>query len=204
MPAVISETRIAARRCRGRHRRGIGGDAVDQQFAEFERELTQLREALAQESHSEAPMTIQEELERIGEETASILVVAHDKAHETTRLAQEQAERCISDAAANAVTITDEAKRKAETELNPDDYEIEEALDILKGTSVDLVITDQAMPKMSGVQLIAAIREQWPGLPVILATGYAELPAGASKDLWKLSKPFSEQDLAGTIARLFA
>jgi PAS domain S-box-containing protein len=79
-----------------------------------------------------------------------------------------------------------------------------EALDILKETSVDLVITDQAMPKMSGVQLIAAIREQWPDLPVILATGYAELPAGASKDLWKLSKPFSEQDLAGTIARLFA
>jgi CheY-like chemotaxis protein len=80
----------------------------------------------------------------------------------------------------------------------------QEALNILKETPVDLVITDQAMPKMSGVQLIAAIREQWPDLPVILATGYAELPAGASKDLWKLSKPFSEQDLAGTIARLFA
>jgi DivIVA protein len=91
---------------------GYNRQAVDQQFAEFERELTQLREALAQESHSEAPMTIQEELERIGEETASILVVAHDKAHETTRLAQEQAERCIADAAANAVSITEEAKRK--------------------------------------------------------------------------------------------
>ena len=57
-------------------------------------------------------MSIQEELERIGEETASILVVAHDKAHETTRMAQEQAERCIADAAANAVSITEEAKRK--------------------------------------------------------------------------------------------
>jgi cell division septum initiation protein DivIVA len=91
---------------------GYNRQAVDEQFAELEAELTQLREALAQESHREAPMTIQEELERIGEETASILVVAHDKAHETTRLAQEQAERCIADAAANAVSITEEAKRK--------------------------------------------------------------------------------------------
>jgi DivIVA protein len=91
---------------------GYNRQAVDEQVAELERELTQLREALAQESHREAPMSIQEELERIGEETASILVVAHDKAHETTRLAQEQAERCISDAAANAVAITEEAKRQ--------------------------------------------------------------------------------------------
>jgi len=91
---------------------GYNRQAVDEQFAELEAELTQLREALAQQSHGEPPMSIQEELERIGEETATILVVAHDKAHETTRLAQEQAERCIADAAANAVSITDEAKRK--------------------------------------------------------------------------------------------
>ena len=91
---------------------GYNRQAVDEQFVELERELTQLRETLAQESRREAPMSIQEELERIGEETASILVVAHDKAHETTRMAQEQAERCISDAAANAVSITEEAKRK--------------------------------------------------------------------------------------------
>jgi hypothetical protein len=100
---------------------GYNRQAVDEQFAELEAELTQLREALAQQSHGEPPMSIQEELERIGEETASILVVAHDKAHETTRLAQEQAERCIADAAANAVSITDEAKRKlAELEAETD------------------------------------------------------------------------------------
>ena len=67
-------------------------------LAELERELDELREP------GEAPPTsITEEIERIGEQTASILVVAHDQAHETTRLAQEQAERCIADAAANAV-----------------------------------------------------------------------------------------------------
>ena len=100
---------------------GYNRQAVDAQFADLESELTELREALAQASRGEAPMSIQEELERIGEETASILVVAHDKAHETTRMAQEQAERCVADAAANAVSITEEAARKlqeleAETE----------------------------------------------------------------------------------------
>jgi DivIVA protein len=91
---------------------GYNRQAVDEQFADLESEVTELREALAQASHGEPPMSIQEELERIGEETASILVVAHDKAHETTQMAQEQAERCIADAAANAVSITEEAARK--------------------------------------------------------------------------------------------
>jgi cell division septum initiation protein DivIVA len=100
---------------------GYNRQAVDQQFAELEGEVTQLREALAQGSPGEAPMSIQEELERIGEETASILVVAHDKAHETTRMAEEQAERCVADAAANAVAITEEAQRQlAELEAETD------------------------------------------------------------------------------------
>ncbi len=79
-----------------------------------------------------------------------------------------------------------------------------EALDILEKNPVDLVITDQAMPQMSGMQLISAIRERWPDLPVILATGYAELPAGAAQGMPKLAKPFSEADLASTITKLFA
>ena len=93
---------------------GYNRQAVDEQFADLESELTELRAALAQASRGEAPMSIQEELERIGEETASILVVAHDKAHETTQMAQEQAERCVADAAANAVAITEQATRKLE------------------------------------------------------------------------------------------
>ena len=79
-----------------------------------------------------------------------------------------------------------------------------EALDILEKNAVDLVITDQAMPQMSGLQLIAVIKERWPDLPVILATGYAELPAGAIQGMPKLAKPFSEVDLANTITKLFA
>ncbi|HJT42536.1 MAG TPA: PAS domain S-box protein [Rhizomicrobium sp.] len=71
-----------------------------------------------------------------------------------------------------------------------------EALELLQNQVFDLVITDQAMPKMSGVQLMEAIRAHWPSLPVILATGYAELPGGIEVRAPKLSKPFTEKDLA--------
>ena len=75
------------------------------------------------------------------------------------------------------------------------------ALDLIREKdSIDLVITDQAMPNMTGSELADAIREKSPRLPFILATGYAELPAGANADLPKLSKPFRQQDLARAIA----
>jgi PAS domain S-box-containing protein len=72
-----------------------------------------------------------------------------------------------------------------------------EALDLLRrSNTVDLVITDQAMPGMSGVELAAAVRAEWPQLPVLLATGYAELPPGTDIDLPKLNKPFLQDTLA--------
>jgi CheY-like chemotaxis protein len=46
-----------------------------------------------------------------------------------------------------------------------------EALKILRRErNVDLVITDQAMPHMTGAELAEAIRAEWPHLPIILAT----------------------------------
>jgi hypothetical protein len=86
---------------------GYNRAAVDEHLMGLERELAELRA-----ERPEPPISVTEELERIGEQTASILVVAHDKAHETTQLAQEQAERCVADAAANAVAITAEAKQR--------------------------------------------------------------------------------------------
>jgi CheY-like chemotaxis protein len=77
-----------------------------------------------------------------------------------------------------------------------------EALKILRRENhVDLVITDQAMPRMTGTQLIEAIRAEWPALPVILATGYAELPSGADRQVLRLDKPFGQAALAQAIAR---
>jgi PAS domain S-box-containing protein len=76
-----------------------------------------------------------------------------------------------------------------------------QALEILRREhSVDLVITDHAMPIMTGVQLAAAIKAERPGLPIILATGYAELPSGEVADLPKLGKPFRQQDLMQAVA----
>ena len=79
-----------------------------------------------------------------------------------------------------------------------------DALEILRSRKIDMVVTDQAMPQMTGVQLAEAIRGEWPGMPVILATGYAELPGGAGKNLPKLNKPFDEAALAAVIAKTVA
>jgi len=80
-----------------------------------------------------------------------------------------------------------------------------EALDIIRREAgVDLVITDQAMPHMTGSDLAVAIRAERPDLPIILATGYAELPSGADKGLPKLSKPFRQHQLADAIVKVLA
>ncbi|WP_137390549.1 hybrid sensor histidine kinase/response regulator [Rhodoligotrophos defluvii] len=78
-----------------------------------------------------------------------------------------------------------------------------EALETLRSNKrVDLVITDQVMPQMTGTQLAAAIRAEWPDLPVIIATGYAELPEDVAAVLPKLSKPFRQDDLSRIIAEV--
>jgi vacuolar-type H+-ATPase subunit H len=87
-------------------RQGYDRHAVDGHVAELERELAQLRAAERSDN------SVAAEIERIGEQTSAILLVAHDKAQETTRQAQEQADRCVADAATNAVAITEEASRR--------------------------------------------------------------------------------------------
>jgi CheY-like chemotaxis protein len=74
-----------------------------------------------------------------------------------------------------------------------------EALELLRSNRVDLVITDQAMPRMSGTQLIDAIRSEWPDLSIVLATGYADLPDGTPPGVTRLSKPFTQAQMARLI-----
>ena len=66
--------------------------------------------------------------------------------------------------------------------------------------AVDVVITDQAMPVMTGLQLIEILRARRPGLPVILATGFAELPPRLNPSIGRLSKPFTQRALAQALA----
>jgi PAS domain S-box-containing protein len=75
-----------------------------------------------------------------------------------------------------------------------------EALALLEKGGFDMLITDQAMPRMTGLQLVDVVRERWPGLPVILATGYAEIPGGTQITVPKLSKPFTERELGQALA----
>jgi PAS domain S-box-containing protein len=72
----------------------------------------------------------------------------------------------------------------------------EAALEIVANEpGIDLVLTDVAMPRMNGVQLAAAIRRQRPDTPIILATGYAEIPPELDAGYPRLSKPFRQQEL---------
>jgi hypothetical protein len=87
-------------------RNGYDRRAVDAHLAALERELAELR---VQRMTTPA---IEDEIERVGEETSAILRVAHEQAAEITRRAQAQADRCVSDAATNAVAMTEDAKRK--------------------------------------------------------------------------------------------
>ncbi|MBA4090546.1 MAG: hybrid sensor histidine kinase/response regulator [Sphingobium sp.] len=74
-----------------------------------------------------------------------------------------------------------------------------DALRLLAGGSVDLVVTDHAMPGMTGAQLADAIEQMQPGLPVVIITGFAELPPHATHRL-RLDKPFRQAELARTVA----
>jgi PAS domain S-box-containing protein len=76
-----------------------------------------------------------------------------------------------------------------------------QALDIVRKEKIDLVVTDQAMPHMTGAQLAELIRAERPDLPIILTSGYAELPPGTEVNLPKLDKPFQLDDLARAVAR---
>ncbi|HTN62417.1 MAG TPA: response regulator, partial [Devosia sp.] len=82
-------------------------------------------------------------------------------------------------------------------------YSGKQALEILgSGTRVDALITDYAMPGMTGVELAAKARDLFPRLPILLATGYADLPSGTTTDLPRLSKPYQQAELAAHLSRL--
>jgi CheY-like chemotaxis protein len=77
------------------------------------------------------------------------------------------------------------------------------ALEILRqDRAIDLLVTDYSMPRMNGAQLAAAARQIRPELPVLLATGYAELPTGSGNGLPKIGKPYQQEQLATEIKRV--
>ncbi|MET7245242.1 MHYT domain-containing protein [Methylobacterium sp. EM32] len=82
----------------------------------------------------------------------------------------------------------------------------QEALELMRrARTLDLVLTDHAMPEMTGLQLAARIAAERPGLKVILATGYADFAGSAEAGpdeaarLPRLAKPYDQATLARMI-----
>jgi CheY-like chemotaxis protein len=80
------------------------------------------------------------------------------------------------------------------------------ALAILAGGApVDLLVTDYAMPGMTGLEVAVAAQRLRPGLQVVLASGFVDLASGvAPSDLPRLTKPYRQDQLAAVIDRMLA
>ncbi|WP_284507409.1 hybrid sensor histidine kinase/response regulator [Caballeronia sp. ATUFL_M2_KS44] len=76
------------------------------------------------------------------------------------------------------------------------------ALDVLhNGKHIDLILTDYSMPRMTGLELAHAARGLRPSLPVVIATGYAELPEGADHTIPRIRKPYLQEQLIAEIRK---
>ncbi|TWA79257.1 HAMP domain-containing protein [Azospirillum brasilense] len=76
-----------------------------------------------------------------------------------------------------------------------------DALDAFaRDPEVDLVLTDYAMPGMTGLELVRELRVRRPGLPVLMVTGYAEIQRASALDgLPILQKPYQADELVARI-----
>lgn len=83
-----------------------------------------------------------------------------------------------------------------------------EAIDIVKKNSIDIIVTDQRMPEMTGVELLEEIINIDPEPMRILLTGYTDMAAvidavNKGKIFHYLNKPWSEEELDETINRAY-
>ena len=82
---------------------------------------------------------------------------------------------------------------------------VEKAIRIIESTSIDLVITDLKMPKVSGLDLVRHVRENYKNTEVMMITGYATIEGavnavktGAEE---YLAKPFTDEELLSAVKR---
>lgn len=77
------------------------------------------------------------------------------------------------------------------------------ALERIKQQAFDLVITDLKMPGLSGMEVLKAIKETQPDLPVIFITGYTSVDSAV--EVMKLgaidyiAKPFTSEEMLNTV-----
>ena len=78
----------------------------------------------------------------------------------------------------------------------------EEALERLRGDlAPDIVVTDHIMPGLSGTDLARALADEYPDIPVLIVSGYAE-EEGIPLNLARLTKPFRRAELSASLASL--
>jgi len=79
--------------------------------------------------------------------------------------------------------------------------DVEAALARLKSKQFDVVLSDIVMAgPMNGLELARAVRERWPGMQMVLATGYSDAAVEARKEFTVLRKPYSIEDLDRALA----
>ena len=83
-----------------------------------------------------------------------------------------------------------------------------DALTILSTKQVHVIISDQRMPEMTGVEFFEIILEKFPDPMRILLTGYADMSAvvdavNKGKIFHYLDKPWNEEELDQTINRAY-
>jgi len=70
----------------------------------------------------------------------------------------------------------------------------------------DLVITDQTMPKITGMELTKRLRDIRSDIPVVLCTGYSEMVTQGKLNAVGINeyliKPVQRNEIAGTVRRL--
>jgi len=84
----------------------------------------------------------------------------------------------------------------------------EEALQILGQTPTQVVVTDQRMPEMSGVDLLSAVRERHPEIIRMMLTGFTEIKVAVEAinrgEIYRLiTKPWNDDELRATIRQAF-
>jgi CheY-like chemotaxis protein len=79
-----------------------------------------------------------------------------------------------------------------------------EALEVLSRARIDLVLSDQMMPNMTGTELTKFVKAMRPAIPVILISGVNEIPTDASHADRFISKVGGPELLFQTVAEVLA
>ena len=83
-----------------------------------------------------------------------------------------------------------------------------EALELLANDAAQVVVTDQRMPEMNGVELLSVVRERHPDVVRMMLTGYTEMNVAVEAinrgEIYRLiTKPWNDEELKATLRQAF-